>query len=82
LPFFSFIFVDHPSSTSFPTRSPFRFTLRGPFLLSRAVARRMAGRGGGVILNNASIDRHGGERWHAPYNASKAGLVEIGRAHV
>lgn len=53
--------------------------LRGPFLLSQAVARGMAGRGGGVILNNASIDRHGGERWHAPYNASKAGLVAMTR---
>jgi NAD(P)-dependent dehydrogenase (short-subunit alcohol dehydrogenase family) len=53
--------------------------LRGPFLLSQAVARGMAERGGGVILNNASIDRHGGERWHAPYNASKAGLVAMTR---
>ena len=53
--------------------------LRGPFLLSQAAGRGMAKRGRGVILNNASIDRHGGERWHAPYNASKAGLVAMSR---
>jgi meso-butanediol dehydrogenase / (S,S)-butanediol dehydrogenase / diacetyl reductase len=53
--------------------------LTGSFRLSRAVAREMIGSGGGVILFNASIDAHGGERLHASYNASKAGLVAMMR---
>jgi NAD(P)-dependent dehydrogenase (short-subunit alcohol dehydrogenase family) len=53
--------------------------LTGSFRLSRSVAREMIGSGGGVILFNASIDAHGGERLHAPYNASKAGLVAMMR---
>ena len=53
--------------------------LTGSFRLSRAVAREMIRAGGGVILFNASIDAHGGERLHASYNASKAGLVAMMR---
>jgi NAD(P)-dependent dehydrogenase (short-subunit alcohol dehydrogenase family) len=53
--------------------------LTGSFRLSRAVAREMTASGGGVILFNASIDAHGGERLHAAYNASKAGLVAMMR---
>jgi NAD(P)-dependent dehydrogenase (short-subunit alcohol dehydrogenase family) len=54
--------------------------LKGGFLASQLVAREMAGGGsGGVILHNTSIDAHGGERWHAPYNASKAALEALTR---
>lgn len=53
--------------------------LTGSFFMARSVAREMIGAGRGVILNNASIDAHGGERLHANYNASKAGLIAMTR---
>ena len=53
--------------------------LTGSFFVARAAARQMVAAKGGVILNNASIDAHGGERLHANYNASKAGLVAMTR---
>jgi NAD(P)-dependent dehydrogenase (short-subunit alcohol dehydrogenase family) len=53
--------------------------LKGPFLMSQRVARKMAGHGGGVILHNASIDASGGDGAFASYNASKAGLLGLNR---
>jgi meso-butanediol dehydrogenase / (S,S)-butanediol dehydrogenase / diacetyl reductase len=53
--------------------------LKGPFLMSQAVAREMAKTGGGVILHNASIDASGGDGPYASYNASKAGLLGLNR---
>ena len=57
----------------------FTTNVKGAFLFSQQVARSMARDGGGVILHNASIDAHGGERGHAPYNASKAALIALTR---
>jgi NAD(P)-dependent dehydrogenase (short-subunit alcohol dehydrogenase family) len=53
--------------------------LKGPFLVSQAVAREMVKSGGGVILHNASIDASGGDGTYASYNASKAGLLGLNR---
>ena len=53
--------------------------LRAPFLLSQAVARRMAETGGGAIVHIASIDASGGDGPYASYNASKAGLLGLNR---
>jgi NAD(P)-dependent dehydrogenase (short-subunit alcohol dehydrogenase family) len=53
--------------------------LTGVFLMSQAVARQMAGSGGGVILHTASIDASGGDGPFAAYNASKAGLLGLNR---
>jgi meso-butanediol dehydrogenase / (S,S)-butanediol dehydrogenase / diacetyl reductase len=53
--------------------------LKGPFLMSQRVARTMSGRGGGVILHNASIDASGGDGPFASYNASKAGVLGLNR---
>lgn len=49
--------------------------LTGMFLLSQAVARRMASRRRGVILNMASKNGIDGEAGYAHYNASKAGVI-------
>jgi NAD(P)-dependent dehydrogenase (short-subunit alcohol dehydrogenase family) len=57
----------------------FATNVKGTFLFSQQVGRAMAKSGGGVILHNASIDSHGGERRHAPYNASKAAVVALTR---
>src|SRR4029453_1891942 len=43
-------------------------SLKGPFLMSQRVARTMSGRGGGVILHNASIDAACGDGPFASYN--------------
>jgi NAD(P)-dependent dehydrogenase (short-subunit alcohol dehydrogenase family) len=53
--------------------------LKGPFLMSQAVAREMVKTGGGVILHNASIDGSGGDGTFASYNSSKAGLLGLNR---
>jgi NAD(P)-dependent dehydrogenase (short-subunit alcohol dehydrogenase family) len=53
--------------------------LKGPFLVSQAVAREMVKSSGGVILHNASIDASGGDGTYASYNASKAGLLGLNR---
>jgi NAD(P)-dependent dehydrogenase (short-subunit alcohol dehydrogenase family) len=53
--------------------------LKGPFLMSQAIARRMKGRGG-VILNNASIAGLGVDGPFAHYSASKAGLLALTRS--
>jgi NAD(P)-dependent dehydrogenase (short-subunit alcohol dehydrogenase family) len=53
-----------------------RVNLRGSFLVSRAVARRMAAAGqGGAIVNISSTNGLVAEVGYAAYNASKAGLL-------
>ena len=49
--------------------------LRGMFLVAQAVARRMAERGAGVIINMSSTNGIAGEEDYAHYNASKAGVL-------
>lgn len=51
--------------------------LRGMFLVSQAVARRMVPRGRGVIVNMASKNGLAGEVKYAHYNASKGGVVML-----
>lgn len=53
--------------------------LTGPFLLSRAVGRRMLARGSGSIVNVASIAGLAGVADRAAYNASKHGLIGLTR---
>jgi NAD(P)-dependent dehydrogenase (short-subunit alcohol dehydrogenase family) len=54
--------------------------LKGPFLLTQSVGRAMAERGGGVILNIASIaGRAHGLKDRAAYVASKTGLIGFTR---
>ncbi|HET7011121.1 MAG TPA: 3-oxoacyl-ACP reductase family protein [Anaerolineales bacterium] len=54
--------------------------LKGPFLLTQAVGRRMAEQGGGVIVNMASIaGRAHGLKDRAAYVASKTGLLGLTR---
>ncbi len=47
---------------------------RGPFLLSRAVARRMIPQGGGKIINITTVGAERGSIGMGVYNASKAAL--------
>ena len=55
--------------------------LTGAFVCSREAARRMAGRGGGAIVNIASVmGLSGGLFPNAAYQASKGGLVNLTRA--
>lgn len=49
--------------------------LRGMFLVARAVARRMAAQGSGVIINMSSTNGISGEEEFAHYNASKGGVL-------
>jgi 3-oxoacyl-[acyl-carrier protein] reductase len=54
--------------------------LKGPFLLTQSVGRVMVERGGGVILNIASIaGRSHGLKDRAAYVASKTGLIGFTR---
>jgi 3-oxoacyl-[acyl-carrier protein] reductase len=53
--------------------------LRGMFLVGQGVARRMADRGHGVIVNMASTNALGGEADFAHYNASKGGVLQLTR---
>ncbi len=53
--------------------------LTGAFIMAQAVARQMAGTGGGVILHTASIDAGAADGPYAAYNASKAGLLGLNR---
>jgi NAD(P)-dependent dehydrogenase (short-subunit alcohol dehydrogenase family) len=54
--------------------------LTGIFNVARAVARRMAARGAGVILNMSSSGGIAAEPGHAHYAASKAGILALTRA--
>ncbi|GAA1867677.1 SDR family NAD(P)-dependent oxidoreductase [Myceligenerans crystallogenes] len=58
----------------------FAANLIGPTRLAQACARRMAGRGSGVILNISSINALRGFRGVAPYSAAKAGLDGLTRS--
>jgi len=49
--------------------------LTGAFLVTQAVARDMAGHGGGAIVCIASICAHMAEARYASYNAAKAGVL-------
>jgi NAD(P)-dependent dehydrogenase (short-subunit alcohol dehydrogenase family) len=51
--------------------------LRGPALLSVAVARRMRDQGGGRIVHVSSDNAFAAEPGYAAYNAAKAGLVSL-----
>jgi len=53
--------------------------LRGMFLVAQGVARLMAARGRGVIVNMASTNAFGGEQELAHYNASKGGVLQLTR---
>lgn len=54
--------------------------LTGPFLLAQAIARSMAGTGGGVILHTASIAALGVDGAFAHYSVAKAGLLALTRS--
>ncbi len=53
--------------------------LTGPFILSQRVAQEMVRRGGGAIVNVASIDGHVADGPFASYGAAKAGLQALTR---
>jgi NAD(P)-dependent dehydrogenase (short-subunit alcohol dehydrogenase family) len=53
--------------------------LTGPFLLARRLAPHMAGRGGGAIVNTASISSFVAGGGGAAYTASKHGLLGLTR---
>lgn len=51
--------------------------LKGPFLLARAVAPLLRARGGGRIINVASVAGRTGSKANAAYAASKAGVIAL-----
>lgn len=53
--------------------------LDGPFLVGRAAARRMAGHGGGTIINVTSVHEHTTFPGYAAYCAAKAGTGMLTR---
>ena len=53
--------------------------LKGAFLVAQAVARRMAGRQTGTIINIASMMAHATITQLTPYAASKGGLMQMTR---
>ena len=54
--------------------------LKGAFFTAQAAARRMSARGGGAIVNIASVLSFAVVGHLAPYSATKAGVVQITRA--
>ncbi len=54
--------------------------LKGPFFVAQAVAAGMAARGGGAIINLASLTSYVGIPTAAPYGASKTGILGLTRA--
>lgn len=54
--------------------------LKGAFFVAQAVARGMASRGGGAIVNLASLTSYVGVPTAAPYGASKSGILGLTRA--
>jgi len=54
--------------------------LKGAFFVAQAVARRMAGRGGGAIVNIASVLSFAVIGHLSPYAASKGGLWQLTRS--
>ena len=57
-----------------------KVNLTGPFLCSQALARQMAGKGAGAIVNTASTNGLVAEPRLAHYNTSKGGLVMLTRS--
>ncbi|GID90930.1 SDR family NAD(P)-dependent oxidoreductase [Amorphoplanes digitatis] len=53
--------------------------LLGVLAMWRSAARRMAGRGAGVLLATASVNGHRGYPGYADYNATKAGVAALCR---
>jgi meso-butanediol dehydrogenase / (S,S)-butanediol dehydrogenase / diacetyl reductase len=53
--------------------------LKGPYLLSQAVAKVMVDQGGGSIVHISSIDHQGADGLYTSYNVSKAGLMGLSR---
>ena len=53
--------------------------LRGTFLIGQAVARAMAVRGGGSIVNVASVSGMTGNSGRSAYGASKAAVINLSR---
>jgi len=51
--------------------------LTGVFYVAQTAARHMCQRGGGVILQTASINGIVGQPYYADYNATKAGVIEL-----
>ena len=60
-------------------RDIMEMNLIAPFIVSQAVARRMAGRGAGRIVNIGSVQSQLGRPTIAPYTASKGGLALLTR---
>jgi 3-oxoacyl-[acyl-carrier protein] reductase len=60
-------------------RQVLEVNLTGMFVVGQAVARRMAARGCGCILNMASKNAVDGEAGYAHYNASKGGVLMLTR---
>jgi len=76
------ISIRHPFLEITPSewREVLGVNLEGVFLAAQEAARRMLGRGGGVILNMGSTNALMGYPFYADYNASKAGVVELTRS--
>jgi NAD(P)-dependent dehydrogenase (short-subunit alcohol dehydrogenase family) len=53
--------------------------LKGPFLMSQAVARSMVGTGGGSIIHISSIDHFAANGLYSSYNVSKNGMMGLSR---
>ena len=53
--------------------------LRGTFLIGQAVARHMSGKGGGRIINIASVSGERGNSGRAAYGASKGGVITLSK---
>jgi NAD(P)-dependent dehydrogenase (short-subunit alcohol dehydrogenase family) len=54
--------------------------LKAPFLVCKHAVRAQRARGGGVILNIASITAEAGAALYAPYSAAKAGVMALTRS--
>jgi NAD(P)-dependent dehydrogenase (short-subunit alcohol dehydrogenase family) len=54
--------------------------LKGTFLVSRAIVPNMLERGTGAVVNIASVAGMLGDYHSAPYNASKAGVINLTRS--
>jgi meso-butanediol dehydrogenase / (S,S)-butanediol dehydrogenase / diacetyl reductase len=57
-----------------------KVNLDGVFYVAQEAARRMYNRGKGVILNMGSTNGIQGYHYYAPYNSSKAGVIELTRS--
>ena len=57
-----------------------RVTLKAPFLMAKHVAERMAGQGGGKIVNIGSTSGYRGRGSAVAYSAAKGGVANLTRA--